>query len=116
MAGFEGSTYKHGDKKLPRVTSILGTLPSEHLMLWYAKVTAQAAAKHREKLAGMDEDAAFNFTKNMSEMKRGVAANLGSKVHSAIEKVILEDTYSDDPALAGHLKQFDLWVSLLVSY
>jgi hypothetical protein len=106
--------YKHPNIKnmvAPSVTSIVGMLPMPYLPKWNSKVTAEAAINEREHIDSLLGGAggkvkAIDWLKAAAERELNKAADTGTRVHEAIEQLILDPNYKYDDDLLPFLHGF----------
>lgn len=97
--------YKHPNipsVKAPSVTSVIDMLPAPFLRAWNSKVTANAAVDNieyvNELLMANKHEKARSWLKAAPERELQTAADIGDRVHKAIEDQILNpgSPYDDD--------------------
>lgn len=106
--------YKHPSIKglvAPSVTSIVGMLPAPYLPKWNSKITAEAAVKNIDEINQMLADVggktkATEWLKAAAERELNNAADIGTRVHEAIEQLILDPNYQYDDELLPYLHGF----------
>ena len=106
--------YKHPNIKnmvAPSVTSIVGMLPSPYLPKWNSKVTAEAAINEREHIDSLlgvagGKVKAIDWLKAAAERELNKAADTGTRVHEAIEQLIIDPDYKYDDDLLPYLHGF----------
>jgi hypothetical protein len=108
--------YKHPNiptLKAPSVTSIIDMLPAPFLRAWNSKVTANAAVDNieyvNELIGAKQQDKARMWLKAAPERELKTAADIGDRVHKAIEERISNPLASYDDDLQPFIKNFDLF-------
>jgi hypothetical protein len=108
--------YKHPNIKnlaAPSVTSIIDMLPAPFLRQWNSKVTANAAVDNiefvNELLLANKHEKARAWLKAAPERELATAADVGDRVHKAIEERILNPDTPYDDDLTPFMKNFDLF-------
>ncbi len=108
--------YKHPNiptLKAPSVTSIIDMLPAPFLRAWNSKVTANAAVDNieyvNELIGAKQQDKARMWLKAAPERELKNAADIGDRVHKAIEERISNPLASYDDDLQPFIKNFDLF-------
>lgn len=96
---FGGRVYVHPitGEEFRSVTTILSAAAKPALDKWKTKTISRFAAEHREQLATMDEDAAYDLVRSSQYTSSGVAAATGEQVHARLETLfgLLRDGGSD---------------------
>lgn len=96
--------------KVPSVTSIIDMLPSHFLRAWNSKMTAQAAVQEFDYVKELIESGksakAIEWLKAAAERELSKAADIGDRVHNAIENIIVTGNWENndselDPYLQG---------------
>lgn len=84
---FGGRIYSHPvtGEEFRSVTTILSAAAKPALDKWKTKTISRFAAEHREQLATMDEDAAYDLVRSSQYTSSGVAAATGEQVHARLE-------------------------------
>lgn len=104
--------YQWGRERFWSVTTIIGGgVPKHNLQRWAARVVAEGAVKAQQerRLAGMvkqDPDATTEYLKALPWAKTSRAADIGTRVHEAIESLI---TGAARPPLADDEKPRMMW-------
>ena len=108
--------YKHPNipsLRAPSVTSIIDMLPAPFLRAWNSKVTANAAVDNiefvNELILGKQKDKARMWLKAAPERELKTAADIGDRVHKAIEERIYNPLAPYDSDLEPFIKNFDLF-------
>lgn len=108
--------YKHPNiptLKAPSVTSIIDMLPAPFLRAWNSKVTANAAVDNieyvNELIGAKQQDKARMWLKAAPERELKTAADIGDRVHKAIEERISNPLAPYDDDLQPFIKNFDLF-------
>ena len=78
-------------RKLRRVTTLLGGLPKPALVGWGIKSVAEFAIAHKDEWSGLPKADALKLLKGSPYSKRDAAGDRGSAIHAAIEAVV-DDT------------------------
>lgn len=106
--------YKHPNIKnlsAPSVTSIIDMLPAPFLRQWNSKVTANAAVENieyvNELIGANKQDKARMWLKAAPERELHKAADIGDRVHKAIEARIENPETPYDFDLELFIKNFD---------
>lgn len=109
--------YKHPNIKglsAPSVTSIVGMLPAPYLPKWNSKVTAEAAINEIGDINHMityeGKAKAIEWLKGAAERELNKAADTGTRVHEAIEQIILNPDYKYDDDLIPYINGFHAFV------
>jgi len=106
--------YKHPSIKglmAPSVTSIVGMLPAPYLPKWNSKITAEAAVKNIHDVNHMltqpgGSAKATEWLKAAAERELANAADIGTRVHEAIEQLIINPDFQYDDDLLPYLHGF----------
>lgn len=106
--------YKHptiGGLLAPSVTSIVGMLPAPYLPKWNSKITAESAVNNIEEINDMltkvgGKAKATEWLKAAAERELHNAADIGTRVHEAIEQLIADPNYQYDDELLPYLHGF----------
>lgn len=97
---FGGRVYTHPitGEEFRSVTTILSAAAKPALDKWKTKTISRFAAEHREQLATMDEDAAYDLVRSSQYTSSGVAAATGEQVHARLETLfqVLKDAQGDN--------------------
>lgn len=106
--------YKHPNIKnlsAPSVTSIIDMLPAPFLRQWNSKMTANAAVENieyvNELILGNQIEKAKSWLKAAPERELHKAADIGDRVHKAIEERIENPETPYDFDLEPFIKNFD---------
>jgi hypothetical protein len=109
--------YKHPNIKglnAPSVTSIVGMLPAPYLPKWNSKVTAEAAVNNIGDINHMityeSKTKAIEWLKASAERELHKAADTGTRVHEAVEQIILDPGYKYDDDLIPYIDGFHKFV------
>ncbi len=85
-----GRYYQYGDKKYPSVTTILSRgVAKPGLIKWSAKTVAEAAYDRFPEWIERERDDAIQFLTDIPNARKNKAANLGSYLHAAVERISL---------------------------
>lgn len=108
--------YRHPNIKnlsAPSVTSIIDMLPAPFLRQWNSKVTATAAVENiqfvNELILANQTEKAKSWLKAAPERELHKAADIGDRVHKAIEERIINPKAPYDGDLIPFIKNFDLF-------
>jgi len=108
--------YKHpniASVKAPSVTSIIDMLPAPFLRTWNSKVTANAAVDNieyvNELILANQQEKARLWLKAAPERELKTAADVGDRVHKAIEERIANPLAPYDEDLEPFIRNFDLF-------
>lgn len=106
--------YKHpniNNLSAPSVTSIIDMLPAPFLKAWNSKVTANAAVDNiqyvNELILANKQEKAKLWLKAAPERELEKAADIGDRVHKAIEERIANPGSEYDLDLEPYIKHFD---------
>ena len=106
--------YKHPNIKnvsAPSVTSIIDMLPAPFLRQWNSKITANAAVDNieyvNELIGASKHEKARLWLKAAPERELAIAADMGTRVHEAIEQRIYDPSAQYDHDLEPYIKNFD---------
>lgn len=106
--------YRHPNIKnisAPSVTSIIDMLPAPFLRQWNSKVTANAAIDNleyiNELVLGKQDNKAREWLKTAPERELKKAADIGDKVHKALEDRINDPSTPYDDDIAPYIACFD---------
>lgn len=106
--------YKHPNIKnlsAPSVTSIIDMLPAPFLRQWNSKMTANAAVDNiqyvNELILANKQDKAKLWLKAAPERELAIAADMGTRVHEAIEQRIYDPSTQHDEDLEPFIRHFD---------
>jgi hypothetical protein len=109
--------YKHPNIKglnAPSVTSIVGMLPAPYLPKWNSKITAEAAVNNIGDINHMityeSKTKAIEWLKASAERELHKAADTGTRVHEAVEQIILDPGYKYDDDLIPYIDGFHKFV------
>jgi hypothetical protein len=79
-------------EKVPGVTSVLNMLPKPFLQFWAGKVVAEYAIDHLGDMVNIvlrgDRQGAVDYLKGAPRRDTAAAADLGTRVHEAIEQIV----------------------------
>lgn len=108
--------YKHpniSNLSVPSVTSIIDMLPAPFLRTWNSKVTANAAVDNieyvNELLMAKQHEKARLWLKAAPERELKTAADIGDRVHKAIEDRIADPSTPYDEDLEPFIRNFDIF-------
>ena len=106
--------YKHpniNNLSAPSVTSIIDMLPAPFLRTWNSKITANAAVENiqyvNEFILANKQEKAKLWLKAAPERELAIAADMGTKVHEAIEQRIADPSAEYDQELQPYIEHFD---------
>jgi hypothetical protein len=106
--------YKHPNLKnisAPSVTSIIDMLPAPFLRQWNSKVTANAAVDNIEYVNGLilanKKEKAKAWLKAAPERELHTAADVGDRVHKALEDRISDPSTPYDEDIQPFIEHFD---------
>lgn len=109
--------YKHPNIKglnAPSVTSIVGMLPAPYLPKWNSKITAESAVNNIGEINHMityeGKTKAIEWLKASAERELHKAADTGTRVHEAVEQIILDPGYKYDDDLIPYMNGFHKFV------
>lgn len=106
--------YKHpniNNLSAPSVTSIIDMLPAPFLRTWNSKITANAAVDNiqyvNELILANKQEKAKLWLKAAPERELALAADIGTRVHEAIEQRIADPSAEYDHELEPYIQNFD---------
>lgn len=105
-----GRYYTYEDRKYPSVTSIMSKgVAKPGLISWAGKMVAEGAVNRLPEWIQMEDQAAIDWLANLPNARKNTAANLGSYLHAAVEKISLgqEIHKPADPVQAEYLVGFE---------
>lgn len=110
-----GRFYTWKDEQFWSVTTIIGGgVPKPALIGWAAKYTAEFTAEHIEKIAQMcadgEEQDAIAMMKNSRNVYTNNKADLGSRVHAAVEALVLEQDFKPSSDVVPYMRGFSAWM------
>ena len=95
----DGRTYEWKGETFDSVTTILGrAIPKPALINWAKRVTAEYAVENYGQLGDLidtDPAGAIDWLKGAAWRQRDKAANIGTAVHAAVERMILGESWQD---------------------
>ena len=99
---------------MPSVTNVIGVLDKPYLHGWYAKLAADAAVDvtftHPGLIQKRPRDAK-DWIKKAAPRYTDAAADLGTAVHDAVERLAREETFDIPDRLAGYVESWRQFVA-----
>lgn len=94
-------------RRVPGVTTIIGDgIPKKALINWAANATAEYAIDHWDDLTALDHSKRLKKLQGARYEERDAAANRGTEVHTAGERLAAGEEIEVADSIAGHVESY----------